>query len=317
MTEKKVSVVIPVCHPGKDLAILLSRLARQDYGVEEILLINTDRRYFDDSLLDGLDNEFKEKLEIIHIEKSEFDHGGTRNYGMNLAKGELVLFMTQDAVPGNRRLVSELVKPFAQEDVYVAYARQLPRKNCDIVERYTRAFNYPETEVVKDASTMERYGIKNYFCSDVCAMYHKEKFIGQGGFPPRIIFNEDMVYAAGVIKNGGKVFYAAQAKVIHSHNYTCMEQLKRNFDNGVSQRMYRGLFEGVPSEGEGLRMVLDTGIKLVRDGYFYCIPELVVKSAFKYVGFRLGKGYESLSRQTINRLTSNKEYWKKKEMEEN
>ena len=49
--------------------------------------------------------------------------------------------------------------------------------------------------------------------------------------------------------------YVAEAKVIHSHNYTGRQQFHRNFDLAVSQAQHPEVFEGVPSEGEGIRMV--------------------------------------------------------------
>ncbi len=309
MIYREVSIVIPTYKPDNDLGQLLDRLSKQDYRIKEIIIINTDEIYFDESILDGLDAEFEDKLQIVHIKKSEYDHGGTRNFGMNMASGELVMFMTQDAMPKDRHLVSTLVSAFETDGVYVSYARQLPKKSCHIVEQYTREFNYPYEDIIKDASTLETYGIKNYFCSDVCSMYRKDKFVELGGFPNHIIFNEDMIYAHKAIENGGKIYYASWARVVHSHNYTCMQQLRRNFDNGVSQSMHPEVFEGIKSEGEGIRMIRDTARKLIDNGYWYELPGLIVKSGFKFIGFRLGKNYKSLSESRIKSLTSNIEFW--------
>lgn len=38
-----------------------------------------------------------------------------------------------------------------------------------------------------------------------------------------------MIYAGRLIQEGYAVAYAADAKVIHSHNYSCMQQFHRNF----------------------------------------------------------------------------------------
>lgn len=67
-------------------------------------------------------------------------------------------------------------------------------------------------------------GIKTYFCSDVCAAYNRKKYIENGGFVKKAIFNEDMLYAAKVIQNGESIYYNAEARVIHSHNYNFMQQ---------------------------------------------------------------------------------------------
>lgn len=313
---KSVSIVIPTYKPDKCLKVLLERLQIQDYHIDEVIIINTDEKYFDDSLLDDIESDFEARIKIIHIEPEEFNHGRTRNYGMSIANAEYVMFMTQDAMPKDRHLISELIKAFEDEKVFVSYARQLPRKSCDIIEKYTREFNYPSYDIVKSVNTLEKYGIKNYFCSDVCSMYRHDKFKELGGFPDNMIFNEDMIYAYKVIKNGGEIYYSANAKVIHSHNYSCMEQLRRNFDNGVSQAMYPEVFEGVPSEGEGIKMIKNTAHKLLNDGYWYKLPQLVVKSGFKYIGFKLGKSYRLLSKDKIKFFTSNKRYWNNMEEEQ-
>lgn len=57
-----------------------------------------------------------------------------------------------------------------------------------------------------------------------------------------------MIYAGRLIQEGYAVAYAADAKVIHSHNYSCMQQFHRNFDLGVSQAEHPEIFAGVPSE---------------------------------------------------------------------
>lgn len=100
-----------------------------------------------------------------------------------------------------------------------------------------------------------RLGIKTYFCSNVCAAYKRDIFEQLGGFVNHTIFNEDMIYAAGVIQAGYAIAYAADAKVIHSHNYSGWQQFTRNFDLGVSHVQYPAVFDGVPPEGEGMKLV--------------------------------------------------------------
>ena len=55
-----------------------------------------------------------------------------------------------------------------------------------------------------------------------------------GGFSRRTIFNEDMILAGQMVQAGYKVAYAAEARVIHSHNYSGLQQFHRNFDLAVS-----------------------------------------------------------------------------------
>ena len=74
------------------------------------------------------------EVECVHIQPSEFDHGGTRHLGASQSQADILLFMTQDAVPYDEHLLEELLKPLEDERVAVSYARQLPRAEAGPLE---------------------------------------------------------------------------------------------------------------------------------------------------------------------------------------
>ena len=308
--RKKVDVVIPTYKPGKKFSRLLKMLQRQTWPVGKIIVMNTEKSFWNEHGFEGIKN-----LEVHHLTKEEFDHGETRNRGMRFSRADIVVFMTDDAVPADEHLIEALVKAFEQrgpegEAVIMAYARQLPDKDCPLAERYTRSFNYPEESCVKTRADLEQMGIKTFFASNVCCAYDREKFWFQGGFIRRTIFNEDMIFAA-LLQDDYAVAYAAGARVIHSHNYNCRQQFKRNFDLAVSQADHPELFGCVRSESEGIRLVKSTARFLIRRGKPWLVPGLVVKSGFKFLGYRAGKCYRLLPKWLILKLTMNREYWKK------
>ena len=255
--------------------------------------------------------KLSDAMEVHHLTKEEFDHGGTRARAAELSDADVMVFMTQDAMPADRELLAELLKALDQEEnIAAAYARQLPNAECSFVERYTRAFNYPDTSLVKTKADLDKYGIKTFFCSNVCAAYKKEIYEKQGGFVRRTIFNEDMIYAGGLIQAGYGIAYAAEARVIHSHNYNCMQQFHRNFDLGVSQAEHPEIFEGVPSEGEGMRLVKKTLAYLIHSGRIWLIPGFVLQCAGKYAGYLAGKKFRKLPKKFILWCTMSPNYWK-------
>ena len=117
-----------------------------------------------------------------------------------------------------------------------------PIRTVRLIERYTRSFNYPDAPSVKTKKDLPKYGIKTFFCSNVCAMYRAENYWRLGGFEKKTIFNEDMIFAGKIILNGGGIAYVPEARVIHSHNYGNIEQLRRNFDLAVSQAEHPEIF---------------------------------------------------------------------------
>lgn len=70
-------------------------------------------------------------------------------------------------------------------------------------------------------------------------MYDRRTYEELGGFVESTLFNEDMIYAGHLVQAGYAIAYAADAKVVHSHNYGCLAQLHRNFDLGVSRHSIR------------------------------------------------------------------------------
>lgn len=301
----KIDVIIPVYKPDEKFDKNLRMLRRQTVQPDRILIINTEESFFHSKELEKLPQG-----EIVHIKKAEFDHGGTRNRAASMCDGDLIVLLTQDAIPADEYLLENLQKPFEDEEVCAAYGRQMADWKDNPVEAYTRIFNYPKESRVKSKEDLPELGIKTFFCSNVCAAYRKSVYDAMGGFPLHTIFNEDMIFASRLIEAGKKIAYVADAKVWHWHNYTGMEQLKRNFDLAVSQVDAGGLFTTVKSESEGIRLVKTTLLHFVRKGKFHVVPHIIWQSGMKYIGYKLGQNYKHLPKWLILKISLNPSYWK-------
>ena len=190
----EVDVLIPVYRPDGKLTELLKRLKMQNYPIHRVILMNTEEKHFPTELTGIWD-----RVEVYHLAKEEFDHGGTRDRGVRMSTADLVVCMTQDAIPADEHMAGTLLKAFDDPEVWAAYARQLPKENCREVEKYTRSFNYPEESRIKGKEDLPILGIKTFFCSNVCAAWRRDKYLELGGFVKRTIFNEDMIYARHLI----------------------------------------------------------------------------------------------------------------------
>lgn len=304
MNKKKVDVVIPVYHPGSEFEKLMERLEKQTYEVNRIFLMHTT----DGQSLESMTERYK-NVTVEEITPDEFDHAATRDKGIRQSDADIVICMTQDACPDNEYLVSELVQALEEANVAVAYARQLPRKESTLLERYTRQFNYPPESKVKSSKDLEKMGIKTFFCSDVCAAYNRDMYLKNGGFEKKAIFNEDMIYAAKVIENEQKVYYNAKARVIHSHNYNFAQQFHRNFDMAVSQAQHPEIFRKVSSEKEGMKLIKNTVAFLIKQRRPWLVFKLFTDCAAKYAGYLLGRKYQKLPKKIVLKCTMNPRYW--------
>lgn len=308
--QHSVDVILLTYKPTKSVIGLIRALEEQTYPVRKIIIMNTEERYFY-SLFYG--TGFLEKyknIEVHHLSEKEFDHGRTRAKGVQYSKADVFVCMTQDALPVDDQLIQNLVCTLTRQDnIAATYARQLPCPDCHEIEKYTRSFNYPENSFVKSLQDVEQLGIKTFFCSNVCAAYNREIYENMGGFVKKAIFNEDMIYAGHAVNAGYCIAYAAEARVQHSHNYTCMQQFHRNFDLGVSQAEHPEVFDIVSSEREGMKLIRDTVRHLCRIRHKRLIPYLFVSSAFKLMGYQLGKHFQSLPVGMVRWCSASKTYW--------
>ena len=110
---------------------------KQTCPIHQIIIMNTEEAFWDPKW-----NEDYPFLEVHHIQKSEFDHGGTRKKAAEISEADIMIFMTQDALPADRNLVQNLTDALlADEQIGAAYARQLPNCECSFVERYSRSYH--------------------------------------------------------------------------------------------------------------------------------------------------------------------------------
>lgn len=308
--QYSVDVILLTYKPEKQVMDLIRALEEQTYPIRKMIIMNTEERYFYNLFYGTGFLEKYKNIEIHHLSEKEFDHGRTRAKAVQYSKSDIFVCMTQDAMPEDDQLVQRLVEALTgQERIAAAYARQLPLPDCREIEKYTRGFNYPDESSVKSVADVDRLGIKTFFCSNVCAAYNREIYEMIGGFVKRAIFNEDMVYAGHAVTAGYSIAYAAEAKVRHSHNYTCMQQFHRNFDLGVSQAEHPEVFEVVSSESEGVKLVKNTIKHLEKTKKWLQIPYLILSSGCKLIGYQLGKHYQSLPMGIVKWCSASKTYW--------
>ncbi len=307
--EAIADVIIPTCNPGEEFMELLEALDSQSVRPNRIIVMNTEEKYFERLKYGKKHIKKYPNMEVHHISQWEFDHGNTRNQGVRRSKAPYFVCMTQDAIPADEFLLERLLEPLLLGEAVVSYARQLPKAGCSPVETFIKNFNYPEESRLKGQEDLEELGIKTFFCSNACAAYDRRTFDELGGFIRHTIFNEDMIYAAGVVKAGGRIAYTARARVLHSHDYTWLENFHRNFDLGVSQADYPEVFRCVRSESEGIRLVKELTGHLARTGNRRLILPMLWGSGWKYLGYQLGTHYKMLPQKFIETCSMNRNYW--------
>ena len=256
-----ISVIIPTLNAGKEIGSLLNSLQGQTLPIQEIIVVDSSST---DNTVE-ICNQYN-LVRVITIERKDFDHGKTRDMAFRASTGNIVVFLTQDAIPANNLFLKKLIAPLSEEKVAVSTGRQLPKPNASKMEQLVRTFNYPDESYIRSKDDLLRMGIKTFFCSDVCAAYNREIYMELGGFEYPIKTNEDMFFAAKVINADYRIAYCADAQVYHSHNFTLKEQYKRNYIQGYEIEKHRKLLNNVSPNSEGMRLVRYVSKELLRKG---------------------------------------------------
>lgn len=300
-----VQIIIPIYYPDFKFEKLLEQIKKQTEKNISLMIIDSGSNGEYKKLLTGLN------AEIIEINAENFNHGGTRQMGINKCPNkDIYIFLTQDAVLSDKFAIERLVAVFADTKIGCAYGRQLPHKNANVFAAFARKFNYPNASYVRSYEDRKKYGMKTAFLSNSFAAYRKEAMADVGGFPTNTILSEDMYVAAKMLKNGWDVAYVADACVYHSHNYTIWQEFKRYFDIGVfhaREKWIRGEFG--KAEGEGNKFVVKE-IKYLMENNHWKILEMIVRDGMKLFGYRLGVMEKNIPECIKVKISMSAIYWK-------
>lgn len=301
----KISIIIPTHNASKYISWQLKRLKGQSAGITEIIVIDSE------STDDTVKIAEAEGAKCFRIKSADFDHGGTRNIAYGQSAGDIVVFLTQDALPADNLAIAKIVRPIVKDsDVAAVCGRQLPNVDAGLFGAHLRLFNYPGKSFTRSIEDRDKYGIKTIFLSDSFAAYRRTDLDAIGGFKENLLFGEDMYACAKLILNGKKVAYRADACVFHSHDYTAIQEFKRYFDIGCfhqSEKWILGQFGG--AEREGIRFLKSELMYILSHNRFDLLLIWPFRIAMKYSGYRLGKNQKILPFWLKSRLSMAPYWW--------
>jgi glycosyltransferase involved in cell wall biosynthesis len=236
----EVTVAIPVLSGGPLFAGVLEALGGQT--VEHELLV------CDSGSSDGsLELARGSGARIFSIEPGSFSHGGTRNRLMETAGGKWVALLTQDAQPADERWLERLLAGFELgSDVALVYGPYIPRPAASLpvgleLRRWFASLSDEGEPAVERLAEGERsrpaielLGRRGFF-TDANACIDRDAW---ERVPFREVpYAEDRVLAIDMLRAGYAKAFLPDAGVLHSHDYSAVEEFRRCFDE------WRGLLE--------------------------------------------------------------------------
>jgi rhamnosyltransferase len=296
-----ISVVIPVKNGGQDLERCLAGIAAQTVD-EEVEIVVVDSGSTDGSV----DVARAAGALVEEIDPTEFGHGRTRNLGVRLARGDLVVFTSQDAVAADETWLAHLSTAARSDpEVAGAYGRQLPHADARPPERFFLDFLYGPEPRIQRVAEEEELTFESTLFSNVNAAVPRwalERF----PFRDDLTMSEDQEWSRRALRAGFSLVYEPRAAVRHSHAYTIRSAFRRFFDSGVSAE--HAYVEGDESRAAlrraGARYAREELAWLWRTGRRRWIPYTAVYELGKFAGLQLGLRHERLPRRLRRRLSS-------------
>lgn len=245
LSNKYISVFIPTYNGEKYIKESIDMVLLQElpdrYKLELIII---DSGSTDNTV--EIIKSFGSKINFFEIPNSEYGHGKTRQYAAELAKGEYILFLSQDATPSHYRWIKNMIEPFfISKRIGGVFGRQIPRPDAvptikrEVASVFGQLGASDAITLHRQKSLIDGYRMNdlNTFFSDVNSAIRKDLI---KSVPFRDVkYAEDQALAEDLQEAGYLKAYSAQGSVWHSNEYTVRDFHKRKFDE------YVGLKESV------------------------------------------------------------------------
>lgn len=239
----RASLVIPTLNAGRLLEEVLDAVDRQP-GAANLEKMAVDSGSTDDTVARLQAHGFT----VHQIPKRDFNHGATRDLAISRTRGDVILLLTQDAIPLDESWLPALLACYEDPAVAAAYCRQVPRADCNplirqrILEwaagrpgRVVQRLDDPARfENMTPMERMQLCAYDNVAGSVRRSTWEKHRFGHRN-------FGEDIAFGKKLILAGHSIVYEPRSAVIHSHNRTPKEEGKRIYCDHVNLRELFGV----------------------------------------------------------------------------
>jgi len=216
--------------PWLDESLRAVRGQRGDFDLVEVLAV-------DSGSTDGtLDILARHDVRVLRIGPHEFGHGRTRNVAARAARGDVVVYLTQDAAPANDAWLAPLIAELEADPLLAGvWSRHEPRPGCHPMEWRTLAEfplfqdGRPRVSSARGNSDYAAHPELYYWFSNNSSAIRREVLLR---LPfPEVEFAEDQAWARLVLEAGFRTALVPESRILHSHAYSAWTNLQRNFDH--------------------------------------------------------------------------------------
>ena len=225
----RVGLVIPTWNGMPLLEEVMGAIDRQP-GATDLVRFAIDSGSSDATVTCLRDHGFA----VQSIEQREFNHGTTRDLAISQVDADVVLLLTQDAIPADDEWLPRLVEVYDYPKVGAAYCRQIPRSDCNpfIAQRLSE-WVAGKTELV----VQEVEGEDEFVALEPLERLQRSAYDNVAGSVRRSVwqkhpfgyrrFGEDVAFGKRLLLAGQRIVFQPQSAVIHSHNRSPKAEGKR------------------------------------------------------------------------------------------
>ena len=238
-----VSVVVPTYNPGQHLVRLVENLKAQN-GINDLEIIVVDSGSDDDTVRFCID----QGIELIQIDQRDFTHSYSRNLGIERAKYNAIVVMTQDALPSNYSWLYSMIRPIMDEGCAAATCLEYCPKSADEFYKLCSAIHakflmsnptyVSKHDITKKANIRQYASLNDVACSLNRDVFCKYKYRGA--------YAEDLDLGLRLIDGGYKLKYIKDNRVVHGHNRSIDYYFKRSY---VENLVFNEMFGAINSDG--------------------------------------------------------------------
>ncbi|MEW6745159.1 MAG: glycosyltransferase [Planctomycetota bacterium] len=250
-----ITLVLLTFNGERYLEEVLSAIGKQSTSKSwEIIAIDSRSTDGTVEILQRHQVRLEHRLRVEVIPKEEFGHARTRNLGARLARGNLLVFLTQDATPADEKWLASLVAAAESHPAVAgAYSRQLPRAGCNPCERRDIEAGAPHERRVThvnladpvDAARFQRNIRRLILFSNVSSCIRREVW-ERLPFDESLDMMEDQEWCKRALEAGHAIVYEPASCVYHSHNFSLAQLFERYQDYGKAYRKITGWTLNLP-----------------------------------------------------------------------
>lgn len=221
-----VSIIIPTYNGGQLLKKTLEAIfAQQTAKSFEVVIIDSG------SKPDTLEILAQFPIRLFEIPNSEFNHGATRDLGIEKSEGEFLILINQDATPGNSAWLDQMVQPMIENSKIAAVQGGIKERD-DMGRFFWESCGerfYFTSEAKNWISRYHNLGFSTVNCAIRRSVWQEYPF-------GKISIFEDKAFQRQIHHQGTEIVYS-DGYVYHTHDYTYSQLRRRCEDEGYGWRL--------------------------------------------------------------------------------